>query len=209
VEPTQPELNEIEVSNGPKRLFLASTKAIEITYTASPYFMNLNQLFVDLQMKNLSASKEIFQIELNILDTPSLQLIRADTKAGDAVKVPFRLDTLSTNHVECFFAIGECTYAQVLKGTFTYMIMDKKEGSVHEKVDFKMQLPCSTFLVKSATCDDADFARWLSSGQLSARHSVRCERVQAGSVQEVTQRLCSEFNVSGGLGKGEILFVLF
>jgi hypothetical protein len=102
VELTQPAaldtagLNDIEVSNGPKRLFLASTKAIEITYSASPYFMNLNQLLVDVQMKNLSASKEIFQIELNILDTPSLQLIRADTKAGDDLKVPFSLEKLSS-----------------------------------------------------------------------------------------------------------------
>jgi len=180
-----------------RKLFLVTNKDIEITYVATPYFMNLNQLLIDLHLKSLSPIKDIYQIELNILDTPSIKLIREDTKIGDAIKIPFRLSALSSDHVEYYFDVSDCTYPQVLKGTFTYMIMDIENGSIHEKVDFKMQLPCSTFLLKNATCDDRDFARWLTSGQLSAKHSVKCEHVNLGSAQAVTQMLCSRFNISG------------
>lgn len=102
---------------GPIYQHLASNKSIQITYRARPNFMNLTQIVVDLRLKNLSTSEQIFQIELNILDTPNIKLIREATQHKDnSLHIPFTLEPSVENHVEYFFNASESTFAQKLKG---------------------------------------------------------------------------------------------
>lgn len=76
------------------------------------------------------------------------------------------------------------------------MLMDKEAGSMHEKLDFKMDLPVSSFLVKSS-CDSQDFSKWLSSGDMTARHSVKCESLAAEDITSIIKQICSNFDISG------------
>lgn len=74
--------------------------------------------------------------------------------------------------------------------------MDKESGSMHEKLDFKMDLPVSSFLVKSS-CDSQDFSKWLSSGDMTAKHSVKCESLAAEDITSIIKQICSNFDISG------------
>lgn len=190
------ELNGLKIVDiGPKYNTLTANKTIEITYLAKPNFMNLNQIIIDLRLKNKSTNEKIFSIELNMLDTANIQLIRDENSNQDALKIPFVLNPMVENHIDYFFNISECTFPQSLKGTFTYMLMNKKDGSLHEKVDFKMQLPCTSFLIKNS-CDNDDFAKWLSSGQLNSKYSIRIESLNNYDIQSISQKLTSHFDIS-------------
>ena len=76
------------------------------------------------------------------------------------------------------------------------MVMDRESGSMHEKLDFKLELPVSAFLVKSP-CDNQDFAKWLSSGDLTAKYSVKCESLNVEDIQSVIKLLCLNLDISG------------
>ena len=90
--------------------------------------MNLNQIVVGLKMKNVTdgekfVNSQIHTIELNLLDTDYLSLIRSQLKiSGDTIKIPFSLTSNAENEVQFYFNANECTFAQKLKGTLTYMI---------------------------------------------------------------------------------------
>ncbi|RMZ94517.1 AP-3 complex subunit delta-1, partial [Brachionus plicatilis] len=69
------------------------------------------------------------------------------------------------NQFECLFQVNDCTFPQNLKGNFTYKF-NTQWGSVHEKIDFKLKIQCSNFLI-SYSCDNDEFSNWLTSGQLT------------------------------------------
>lgn len=188
-------LKDIKLETGPKYHLLASNKTIQITYNSKPNYMNLNQIVIDLRLKNLSNSENIFSIELNMLDTAAIKLIRDENASQDSLKIPFTLEPGTENHIEYFFNCTECTFPQRLKGTFTYMLMNKESGSSHEKIDFKLKLCCSTFLIKNS-CDNDDFAKWLGSGQLNAKYSVKCKTLNPGNIESIINRLCTNFDIS-------------
>ena len=82
--------------------------------------MNLNQLIVKLKLKNQTTNSQVTSIELIILDTSNLKLIRSDT--NETVRIPFNLNADSENEVEFLFNANDCTFQQKLKGTLTYML---------------------------------------------------------------------------------------
>lgn len=84
--------------------------------------MNLNQLIVLLQLKNLSMTEQIFSIELNMLDTANIKLLREDSSKNDSLKINFSLDAKKQNQVEYLFNVTECTFPQVLKGKHSLLI---------------------------------------------------------------------------------------
>lgn len=65
---------------------------------------------------------------------------------SDAVKVPFTLPAGTQNEGQFAFGVEEITAPQKLRGTLTY-ILKSADGSSHEKVDFKINLPCSSYLL--------------------------------------------------------------
>ena len=75
------------------------------------------------------------------------------------------------------------------------MLMNKENGSSHEKIDFKIPLPCSSFLLNNS-CDNDDFAKWLSSGQLTAKYSIRCGPLASDDINTITNKLCSKFEIA-------------
>jgi hypothetical protein len=122
--------------------------------------MNLNQIVVNMKLinltiKNSDSAQLITSIEMNILDTANLKLVRDDHLGNDdSIKIPFNLSKKNKeNFNEFYFNVSECTFAQKLKGTLTYILKDENTNdSVQEKIDFKISVPCSAFLIQS-TCD--------------------------------------------------------
>ena len=48
--------------------------------------------------------------------------------------------------MEFLFEVTDASFSKKLKGTLTYMLKDDNGNSVQEKIDFKLQFPCSSFL---------------------------------------------------------------
>jgi AP-3 complex subunit delta-1 len=62
------------------------------------------------------------------------------------VRVPFQLPPEAQNEGQFAFNVDAITMPQKLKGTLTY-IVKSDDGTTQEKLDFKLLLPCSAFLV--------------------------------------------------------------
>ena len=85
--------------------------------------MNLNQIIITLQFKNLTSTSQIYSLELNLLDTDSISLIRNGLNlSGDTIKLPFSLSSNDKKELEFYFNANECTLTQKLRGTLTYML---------------------------------------------------------------------------------------
>jgi hypothetical protein len=116
--------------------------------------MNLNQIIINLQILNLKPQQIISSIELNILDTANIKLARDSGSEGDPIKLGYQLNQKTNqNSSEFYFNVNDCTFAQKLKGTLTYILKNENnDESVHEKIDFKLNVSCSSYLLKTQ-CD--------------------------------------------------------
>jgi AP-3 complex subunit delta-1 len=146
---------------------LASNNHLKLSYLAHPNSMNLNQIIVNIKLKNLESDSKITSIELNVLDSSTIKLVRNDP--NEPLRLPFSLESGDDeNQIELLFNVNDCTYAQKLKGTLTYIIkvsiqasernqdhkvmtffyFKSEKDSFQEKIDFKMNISCSTFLIQ-------------------------------------------------------------
>jgi hypothetical protein len=55
---------------------LASNKHVALVYRASPNYMNLNQIIIDVLIKSGPSVNQIYAIEFNILETLNTKLVR-------------------------------------------------------------------------------------------------------------------------------------
>jgi hypothetical protein len=116
--------------------------------------MNLNQIIINLRISNLKSEQIISSIELNILDSSNIKLVRDSGNEGDPIKLGYQLNQkTSENSSEFYFNVNDCTFAQKLKGTLTYILKNEdNDESVHEKIDFKLNVSCISYLLKTQ-CD--------------------------------------------------------
>jgi hypothetical protein len=116
--------------------------------------MNLNQIIINLKISSLKSQQIISSIELNILDTANIKLVRDSGNDGDPIKLGFQLNQKTNeSNSELYFNVNDCTFAQKLKGTLTYILKNEdNDESVHEKIDFKLNVSCSSYLIKTQ-CD--------------------------------------------------------
>ena len=71
--------------------------------------------------------------------------LQMGTSAHEGIKVPFQLPPGQANECQFTFYVQSFLMPQKLRGTLTYMVKSE-EGTSGEKVDFKVQLPCSAFI---------------------------------------------------------------
>ncbi|CAF0737741.1 unnamed protein product [Brachionus calyciflorus] len=179
---------------------VASNKHLNISCLMRPNHMNLNQLIIGLRLDNITTddklkNSEISSIELNLLNTSSLKLIREDKKsANDSIRIPFSLSNSSQNEIEYFFEVSDCTYGQILKGNFIYIIKSDL-GTIQDKIDFKLKIPCSSFLIPTS-CDNDEFSKWLSSGQLTSKYSIKCNISNYEDINSILGILTSNFHLT-------------
>ncbi|XP_078318688.1 AP-3 complex subunit delta-1-like isoform X1 [Crassostrea virginica] len=130
-----------------------------------------DQVIVSVVFSNLT-DHNIKDLEFNVMDTMNLKLIRGmGSSHHDAIKVPFILLPNAQNEGQFAFTIQDIKVAQKLKGTLTY-IVKMEEGSTHEKIDFKLTFPCSSFLV-ATPCKGSTFTSLLESGDLTEKLSIQ------------------------------------
>ncbi|KAL3244991.1 hypothetical protein MRX96_018389 [Rhipicephalus microplus] len=174
---------------------LAEDKNIKLTYEVRTLPMVRDQVLVSVIFTNLSLY-QLKEMELNILDTLNTKMLRRAASPHEGISVPFQLPKGTANEGQFAFTVDSVSMSQRLRGTLTYMVMTET-GSTHEKLDLKLHLPVSSYLigtmskrqVVSATLrafkDSAHvplsrdtFAELLSGGELSAKGSITLEAIE-------------------------------
>ncbi|XP_069127630.1 AP-3 complex subunit delta-1-like [Argopecten irradians] len=160
--------NKLPPMSGYKQL--AENGTVKMTYETRVNPTRTDQVVVSVVFINLT-DNQLKDLEFNVMDTLNTKLIRAmGSSHHDAVKVPFVLLPNSQNEGQFAFTVQSINMPQKLKGTLTY-ILKTDDGSTHDKVDFKVELPCCAFLT-NVPCSGEDFASLLSSGDLNSKSSI-------------------------------------
>ncbi|XP_022244281.1 AP-3 complex subunit delta-1-like [Limulus polyphemus] len=158
-----------------KYRLLAEDKNMKLIYETRVLPNSSNQIVVSIIFTN-QCGYHVKELEFNILDTLNTRLARGtDGNNQNSVKVPFQLPPGTTNEGQFAFDVDKVVMPQMLRGTFTYMIVTDG-GSTHEKLDFKLHLPVSAYFIGSMYKRDT-FTELLSSGDLSAKNTLILERV--------------------------------
>lgn len=184
---------------------LADDKNIKLMYEVRTLPAMSNQVLVSIVFTNRS-EWQLKEMELSILDTLNTKLVReTEGSAQEGVKVPFQLPPGTANEAQFAFSVDSVSMAQRLRGTFTYMLQTDS-GSTHEKLDFKLQLPVSSYLIGTMYKRDT-FAELLRGGELSAKASVTLSNVEY-EFSHVLSKVCfhCHFTVVEQLGLSASLY---
>ncbi|KAJ8271099.1 hypothetical protein GJAV_G00122740 [Gymnothorax javanicus] len=132
-------------------------------------------------------------MEFNVLDSLNAKLLRAEGAGPhDGLTVPFQLPPGVSNEARFVFSVQSIVMPQKLKGTLTF-IVKSEESSTHEKLDFKLNFTCSSYLITTPCYSDA-FAKLLESGELKGS-SVRLEGVSM-PFHHLLARICFHHHFS-------------
>ncbi|XP_070562551.1 AP-3 complex subunit delta-1-like isoform X2 [Ptychodera flava] len=149
---------------------LGESEYIKMTYETRVLPSQSNQVIVSVIFSNL-CNKHLKSLDFNVLDSLNTKLVReVGATPHDGIKVPFQLPPGAANEGQFAFTIESISMPQKLKGTLTYMIKDD-EGSTSEKIDFKLLLPISAYII-GAPCKSDRYSELLGGGELTAKNSV-------------------------------------
>ncbi|CAL7935163.1 unnamed protein product [Xylocopa violacea] len=169
---------------------LAKNKELYIMYELKQIPHESNKLVASILIKN-TCQKLVKELVFDVPDTSSLRLMR---NIGDeyGIKLPFQLPPQTTEETQFTILISDVTFAQRLRGTLTYML-ESKESTLQEKLDFTMHLTCSKFMIGHLSHKDI-LTELLKSGQLV--HKVRKEIVLSQDFDVTLNLICCKCNLS-------------
>lgn len=152
---------------------LADDKNVKLTYEVRTLPAVQHEVVVSIIFNNLSPH-HLKEMELNILDTLNTKFIRgvgARDDVQEGIRVPFQLPPGTANEAQFAFTVENIHMPQRLRGTFTYMASCSDGVVTHEKLDLKVHLPVSSYLVGTMHKRDT-FSELLRGGELSAKSSL-------------------------------------
>ncbi|CAF0958357.1 unnamed protein product [Adineta ricciae] len=135
-----------------------------ITPSSSPA-----QLDVTFLLKNRTSSI-INQIDVHVIDSMSSKLL--NTTSPNRVSFPsISVFPHAEYYIHIYFAITAISFPQKLKTTLTYTINKPSSENSKETIEFKLDLPCSQYLIKK-TIDSNAFADLMSSSTLTSQSHI-------------------------------------
>ncbi|XP_077981677.1 AP-3 complex subunit delta-1-like isoform X2 [Glandiceps talaboti] len=156
---------------------LGVSEYIKMMYETRVSSTQSNQVIVSVIFSNLS-DKHLKSLDFNVLDSLNTKLVREiGADPHDGIKVPFQLPPGAANEGQFAFTVESINMPQRLKGTLTYMTKDE-EGSTSEKIDFKLHLPVSAYVV-GTPCNSERFAELLQSGDVGEKNSMKITLMDA------------------------------
>jgi AP-3 complex subunit delta-1 len=99
----------------------------------------------------------------------------------------FQLLPLSSSEAHIAILVSDVTFAQKLRGILTYIIQGFN-NTIHEKLDFILHLPCSTFIIDRISHGDI-LIELLKSDQLL--YKLRNEITACKDFSSVLKNICS------------------
>ncbi|CAF1261453.1 unnamed protein product [Rotaria sordida] len=130
---------------------------------------SIAQLYVTFLVKNRT-SFIIDHINIHCIDSMSSKLL--NTTSANLISFPsINLFFHSQNYIHICFSINAISCSQKLKTTLTYSI-NKSNIIETDRIEFKLNLPCSQYL-RRKTIDSIAFADLMSSGVLICQSQLR------------------------------------
>lgn len=170
---------------------LAENAYVKMTYDVQGSLQD-SQVTVSIILENHGRSL-LKAMELSVLDSLNARMARPEGCSVHAgVPVPFQLPPGVSNEARFVFSVQSVVMAQKLKGTLSFIAKDE-EGATHEKLDFKLQFSCSSYLVTTPCYSDA-FAKLLESGDLSVS-SIKVDGIRM-SFQNLLAKICFHHHFS-------------
>ncbi|XP_068968798.1 AP-3 complex subunit delta-1 [Bombus flavifrons] len=169
---------------------LAKNKVLSIAYELKQVPHESNKLVASILITN-NCQKLVKELVFDVPDTSSLRLMR---NIGDefGIKLPFQLSPQTSKETQFTILISDVTFAQRLRGTLTYML-ESKESTLQEKLDFTMHLTCSKFMVGHLSHKDI-LTELLKSGQLV--YKVRKEIILSQDFDVILNLICCKCNLT-------------
>ncbi|XP_063712442.1 AP-3 complex subunit delta-1-like isoform X2 [Symsagittifera roscoffensis] len=161
---------------------LAADNKLHIDYKLEVEEVSGDVLCVELKVANISSSEAstefitLKSIELTISDGVSIHMRRIGSSAHEAVVLAKKLlpGEEITRRLE--YTFKDIYWPQKLKGTVTY-IASSGESSTQDKIDFKLNVPVSAYLMP-LPMDGISFKSLLSSGGLPFKCSVSVQSAE-------------------------------
>ncbi|XP_015922470.1 AP-3 complex subunit delta-1 isoform X1 [Parasteatoda tepidariorum] len=145
---------------------------IAVTYEKRIMPGSRNELSVILFLNNCS-SFPIKDVEITLLESFNVKLIKEQNEPDSCIKVPFSILPEAVIEQQVILSVDNIALFQSVRGTLTYIIKNPSASS-HEKLDFKLELPASSFMIGEIQPRDTrdTLSELLGSNDLSARDSV-------------------------------------
>lgn len=154
---------------------LAGDKNLQLMYETRLLPHESDQITVSILLTNQSSSV-IKELVFSMCNTPAVSLLRANRDDQFGIKMHFQLPAGCNSEAQLAFHVTDITYPHKVRGTVTYMVQTADGSSTHEKIDFWLSLPCSTFMIGRLSHRDT-VTDLLSSGQLTNRKSIHLDNV--------------------------------
>ncbi|MEE6487357.1 hypothetical protein FKM82_014870 [Ascaphus truei] len=172
---------------------LAENTYIKMIYDIQGDLQKESQVTVSIILENRS-EKFLKNMELNVLDSLNTKMLRPEgASAHDGIPVPFQLPPGISNEAQFVFTVQSIVMPQKLKGTLSFIVKDD-EGSSHEKLDFKLQFSCTSYMIITPCYSEA-FAKLLKSVDLNMS-SVKVEGTSL-SFQHLLAKICFYHHFTG------------
>ncbi|OXU26869.1 hypothetical protein TSAR_010610 [Trichomalopsis sarcophagae] len=169
---------------------LAQDKTVKVLYEIKQLEHDTSKIILLISFINKSDSI-VKELVFNVMDSAALKLERR-LKDEDGVKMNFQLLPSSSSEAHVGILVSDVTFAQKLRGTLTYMVQGSND-TIHEKLDFTLRLPCSSFIVGRISHNDI-LTELLKSGQLL--HKLRNEVTACKDFEGVLKNICAGCNLT-------------
>ncbi|XP_033212588.1 AP-3 complex subunit delta-1 isoform X2 [Belonocnema kinseyi] len=169
---------------------LAKDKTLSMVYELKHLPLETNKVVSAILLTNIGENI-IKELVFNVSDTSTLKL---DRRPQDefGVKLNFQLLPKTSAEAQLLIIVSDVTFPQILRGSLSYMV-ESSVGTVQEKLDFIMHVPCSSFMVGQLSHRDI-LTELLKSGQLTAK--VKKEVPQREDFSRALNFICQRCNVT-------------
>ncbi|VBB29920.1 unnamed protein product [Acanthocheilonema viteae] len=150
---------------------LGETEDLKLSYETRVSTDDANQIAIGIVFLN-KGQGTLRHLEMNLLDTINTRLLREEGKSSMAgIPLSFQLPAgVSAEHV-FRFSVKAINMPQKLRGNLTFFV-DRKSGTIQDKLDFHILLPAVSFLVP-ATITSESYDVLLSSNDMGYKSSVQ------------------------------------
>ncbi|XP_054722236.1 AP-3 complex subunit delta-1-like [Uloborus diversus] len=190
----------------PSYKLLGEDKSIRATYEIRALPDSTNQVLVSFLFQNISQNV-LKELELSIIETSNIGMLKQTGCESDDsfIKLPFQLQPTAVNEIQIVLTVANIAIFQTLRGTLTYMMVIGS-SSTHEKLDFKLNVAVSSYMVGSMHKRDT-FTDLLSSNDLSATDSTTIETSDPDFLH-ILAKICfhCHFSVMEQLGTSASLY---
>ncbi|MFH4981351.1 hypothetical protein AB6A40_008060 [Gnathostoma spinigerum] len=150
---------------------LGENADLRMTYETRVSTDEANQVAVAIAFENKTRDN-LRQLELNILDTLNIRLLRSQGLSSMApIPLDFQLSGGMSNEQVLRFSVKAINVSQKLRGTLTYF-HDAENGSTQDKIDFHIMFPTLSFTVFATIGSDA-YSLLLESDDIAFKSSVK------------------------------------